>query len=606
MDNLDPLRHIEGFPLGKDEDLHALSNPPYYTAYPNPHIADFIKKYGKPYDETSDDYHREPFVADVSEGKNDPIYNAHSYHTKVPYKALIPFINHYIKSGEIVFDGFAGSGMTGLAAQATGRHAILCDLAPAATFIASNFNKFPAISIEQFSKNARSILEDAIRECTWMFETHHKDGKKGIINYSIWSEVFECPYCKSEIIFSEIGYDFISDSFIENPICTVCKADITKNELIRQLDENGKTKLIPVLIDYSIGKKRYKKKPDEKDLILLDEIINKSIPYWYPNELMMFKEGNWGDYWRSGYHTGYKRISDFYTKRSLWSLAYMWDRANKTDNPQIMRFLITSFLAMRCSLRMPYRAGGKSAGAINNLHIPSLIQEYNPLGVLKRKTIDFLRAIEAKPATSEIQITTQSVCDLIQIPDNTIDYIFVDPPFGNNIIYGELNFLWESWLRVFSNIKDEAIVSQYYKKGEAKYRDLMLKAFTEMYRVIKPGRWITVEFHNSKASIWNIIQDSLARSGFLVAQVTILDKQQGSYKQVSAPGSVKNDLIINAYKPRLRIVHPTPHIASRAWPGNRFRARALAPTIPLQPTPNAARKCSIPNILHITFNTATR
>jgi hypothetical protein len=63
-DNLDALRAIEGFPIGEDEDLLALSDPPHYTAYPNPYITEFIQKWGKPYDEVSDDYHREPYVAD--------------------------------------------------------------------------------------------------------------------------------------------------------------------------------------------------------------------------------------------------------------------------------------------------------------------------------------------------------------------------------------------------------------------------------------------------------------------------------------------------------------------------------------------------------------
>jgi len=67
---LDNLRDIEGFPLGEDEDIIKLSAPPYYTACPNPFINDFIEEYGKPYDEETDDYHREPFAADVSEGKN--------------------------------------------------------------------------------------------------------------------------------------------------------------------------------------------------------------------------------------------------------------------------------------------------------------------------------------------------------------------------------------------------------------------------------------------------------------------------------------------------------------------------------------------------------
>ena len=62
-------------------------------------------------------YHREPFAVDVSEGKTHPIYKAHSYHTKVPHLAIVPSILHYTEPGDIVLDGFNGSGMTGIAAQ---------------------------------------------------------------------------------------------------------------------------------------------------------------------------------------------------------------------------------------------------------------------------------------------------------------------------------------------------------------------------------------------------------------------------------------------------------------------------------------------------------
>ncbi len=110
LKNLLPsLRTIEGFPIGKDEDILALSDPPYYTACPNPYINEFIEAFGKPYDPKTDDYERTPFVGDVSEGKNDPVYNAHSYHTKVPYKAIIPFIEHYTQKGDLIFDGFCGT-----------------------------------------------------------------------------------------------------------------------------------------------------------------------------------------------------------------------------------------------------------------------------------------------------------------------------------------------------------------------------------------------------------------------------------------------------------------------------------------------------------------
>ncbi|HUW12523.1 MAG TPA: DNA methyltransferase, partial [Anaerolineae bacterium] len=140
--------------------------------------------------------------------------------------------------------------------------------------------------------------------------------------------------------------------------------------------------------------------------------------------------------------------------------------------------------------------------------------------------------------------------ELANIPSSSIDYVFTDPPFGDNLMYSELNFLWEAWLRVFTNNGQEAIINKTQGKGLDEYRELMTCCFAEMYRVLKPGRWITVVFHNSRAAVWNAIQDSLARAGFLVAQVTVMDKEQGSFKQVTAAGAVKNDLIINAYKPR--------------------------------------------------------
>src|SRR5690606_18771557 len=95
-----------------------------------------------------------------------------------------------------------------------------------------------------------------------------------------------------------------------------------------------------------------------------------------------------------------------------------------------------------------------------------------------------------------------------------------------------------------------AIVNKFQNKALEDYTSLMTSAFSEMYRILKPNRWITIVFHNSKASVWNAIQESVVRSGFIIAQVTTLDKKQGSFKQVTSAGAVKNDLIINAYKPK--------------------------------------------------------
>jgi len=60
---------------------------------------------------------------------------------------------------------------------------------------------------------------------------------------------------------------------------------------------------------------------------------------------------------------------------------------------------------------------------------------------------------------------------------------------------------------------------------------------------------MTVEFHNSQNSVWNAIQEAIQRAGFVIADVRTLDKQQGTFKQVTSTGAVKQDLIISAYKP---------------------------------------------------------
>ena len=88
-------------------------------------------------------------------------------------------------------------------------------------------------------------------------------------------------------------------------------------------------------------------------------------------------------------------------------------------------------------------------------------------------------------------------------------------------------------------------------KGKAlpEYQHLMQRCFAEYYRVLKPGRWMTVVFSNSKASVWNAIQVALQQAGFVVAEVTALDKLQGSYRQVTSTTAVKQDLVISAYKP---------------------------------------------------------
>jgi hypothetical protein len=133
-------------------------------------------------------------------------------------------------------------------------------------------------------------------------------------------------------------------------------------------------------------------------------------------------------------------------------------------------------------------------------------------------------------------------------------------------MYSELNFIWESWLKVKTNNTKEAIENSVQGKSTLEYQDLMADCFLEYYRVLKSGKWMTVEFSNTSAAVWNGIQTAIQRAGFVIANVAALDKQQGSFKAVTTPTAVKQDLIISCYKPlRQHIVGPKSEMDKSIW-----------------------------------------
>lgn len=596
------FRKIEGFPIGTDEAILALSDPPYYTACPNPFLPEILEQWQQERRETRQElglpddenlpagkrvYQREPFAADVSEGKNDPIYNAHSYHTKVPHKAIMRYILHYTDPGDIVFDGFCGTGMTGVAAQLCGdkktveslgyrvdgkgvvwegdkaisrlgaRKAVLNDLSPAATFIAYNYNT--PVDAHAFEHEARRVLAEVEAECGWMYETWHPNCDdpnrvKGKINYTVWSDVFRCPHCGQEMVFWEVAVDQKAGSIRSAWECSGCASLLAKSpkkdsgalrvERVfdtiydRALQQTiQQARQVPVLIKYSIGKKRFEKKPDESDLQLIKKIEESEIPYSFPTDRMPAgSEGRRND------EIGLTHIHHFYSRRNLWILTRIVDKRLH----RLINFLRSSSI-INVSNLYRYRASGKGGNVSGTLYLPSTPQENNAIDVVMRKSKDMNNL--GRSCFSDYLVNCSNSGNLQYFASKQVDYIFVDPPFGGNLMYSELNFLWEAWLGVYTNNQPEAIINKEQKKALNEYQSLMEGCFYAFYSVLKPGRWMTIEFHNSQNAVWNAIQEALQRAGFVIADVRTLDKQQATFKQVTSSAAVKQDLIISAYKP---------------------------------------------------------
>ncbi len=152
-------------------------------------------------------------------------------------------------------------------------------------------------------------------------------------------------------------------------------------------------------------------------------------------------------------------------------------------------------------------------------YVPAQFAEPSPRYNLTGKLDRLIKAFSAYQAVDGATITTLGSATKIPVPPSSVDYIFTDPPFGDNLPYAELNFLVESWHRVMTDAKPEAIVDRSKQNRSAQksvtdYRDLLSRCFVEYYRVLKPGRWMTVVFSNTRASVWNAIQGCPTRGRF--------------------------------------------------------------------------------------------
>jgi 16S rRNA G966 N2-methylase RsmD len=583
------FRKIEGFPQGTDEAILAMSDPPYYTACPNPFLEDFVRHCGKPYD-PSVKYSREPQTVDVTVGKTGALYKAHSYHTKVPHLAIVPSILHYTEPGDIVLDAFGGSGMTGVAAQwcglapATYRHelemewkkqgkpapkwgarrAVINDLSPVATFIGSNYN-IP-FDVEVFAKAGKQLLKELEQDIGWMYETTHTDGKtKGRIEYTVWSEVFTCPHCAGEVNFLNEALDEDTKRVRDDFPCPHCGAELTKKKLEKLFETtvdpvSGKSlktaKRVPSLIFYVVSGKKHEKKPDDFDRQVLGKIKVLNFPAAFPANRMMHAaddQQKWGDKWRAG-SASFSHVHHLFLPRPAQAVGMLWEKVNANPDPRIRAFLLYMVEQAITGLSILNRYVPTHFSQVNQYltgvyYVASQHSECSPWYILGGKLDRLIKAFrEYKVGSGNTAITTGTAAHL-GLPDSSIDYIFTDPPFGDNLAYSELNFVVEAFHRVFTHQKHEAVMSDSQQKGLHEYYRLMKSCFAEYYRVLKPGRWMTVVFSNTQAAVWNGIRTALQEAGFVIANVSALNKVQGSFNAVSNATSVKQDLVITAYKP---------------------------------------------------------
>jgi putative DNA methylase len=150
--------------------------------------------------------------------------------------------------------------------------------------------------------------------------------------------------------------------------------------------------------------------------------------------------------------------------------------------------------------------------------------------------------------------------------DASFDAVITDPPYYDNIPYGDLSDFFYVWLkRSIGHIYPEHFTSDLApKKNEATalssrfdgdmrvasyaYEEMMLAAFKEANRVLQPNGALAVVYAHKTTLGWSTLVDALRRAGFTVTEAWPLDTEFGGRLMSQESAALASSIFLIARK----------------------------------------------------------
>jgi 16S rRNA G966 N2-methylase RsmD len=561
-----------------------------FKASPSSELSKFIQNNSTPL-EANDDYDVAAFDQDLSVNKMQSpkaIYDMHSYWSKKHWAAIRQYIQHYLPAKwypggrGLVLDCFSGSGMTGVAALMEGRSCLLLDASPAAAFIShcythpvdpsrldSAYRKmlasgYPAELSAALTQTAGRRICSLSEELTWLYETIC-DRCKGpaTTDFVVYSEQFQCPNCNKLVTLYECIQLEVPHDGRYCPHCVKSHGGRGNRDYLIST-RSRKFGSRPVAVGYTCGGRckpkkatRPMNKADERHISVIEKA---EIPHWYPKRKMMDVEDDskpWGVKWRAG-TSNFRTVAELYTKRNLWGLA-AWLAALKrvSKSEREVELLELAFTGVCLGLSKMNRYRPNVTFPLNVMmgtyYVPQISAEANVTSHLTNKVKKICKSHEALLGAfsdSHILVSCESLaCRKEPLQRNCVDYVFIDPGYVDKVQYGELNFVWEAWLGFPGDwLKQEIVVNQLRGKSLQDWDTALRKTLQRCFEMLKPGRWLSLCYHDTAADTWKRVQDMLLDTGFEIHTVCVLDPQQKSSNQLTGEKVVKGDLVVNCKK----------------------------------------------------------
>jgi 16S rRNA G966 N2-methylase RsmD len=458
------------------------------------------------------------------------MYVWHKYWARKTWNVVGEHILAYTKPHQIVFDPFAGSGVTAIEAARNQRRAIVCDLNPAASHITElTLRHVDTLKLlEAFER----VRQRAQKDVTSLYAVHCLKCDQPLVadccvrqgNELVEIRYKGCPHC-------------------EHRCASGCK-------------------------------------PGKQDLAALAELEAKRIKEWYPRNRLFYQDG---EPFKEKQH--YDSLDQLFTKRNLRAAAMIYEAIEQESSPQLRKFLLGAFTSMihLCTRMCPALSPGEGnhqtafsstwtqhsywsaprylesnvwekfeSAITGHQGIIKAKNESNELLAQVKVTDDWRKVLAGE---ADVAVINDDCVELMKkMPEECVDYIFTDPPYDASIQYGELSFLWNAWLKKDHLYADRITVHEIVRNERQKkpfdlYYALLNSSVQGMYRVLRPERILTLTFHNPTFMVRNATVRAGVFAGFDYEHIHHQPLGQVSAKAMMQPfGSAQGDFYLRFAK----------------------------------------------------------
>jgi len=488
--------------------------------------------------------------------RHSPLYNFLGYSSKKAYEPIQAYIRAFSKTGDLVYDPFSGSGGVGLVCSHIGRNCVMSDLSPLAAHISKAYcTNVDILELETaFTKIKKSV--ENIEKSVYGTICHNTNSE-AIYESVIWSQTYRCKKC-FEIVPLK--------STLDGSLCPKCKQQISTRQ-----ERNGYV-IWGVNYRTTDGKHNHRYTTADQEtyanLQKIDIKANKNFDLdarniGFVNRPLMnstTNSGPWGLLWRP-YHGDIRTVADFFTDRNLYALQYILNEITALNVSEEARLLLKLALASiipACSKQQRHYPGSTFPNMVmpGVLYVPPIFEEINVFRRFlskKRSLISGQKAVNNYLGKGKVAVVNANSNELSSIPAESIDYIFTDPPYGGRIQYGELSFLQEAFLGFNTEwLQNEIIINDVRGIKSEEWKNRLGKTMEQAFRILKPGRWISVCFHDSDPQNWVHLQNAMAEAGFIAEGVTEAASMHTGWQTLKMHTSsdiTKRDLVVSYRKP---------------------------------------------------------